>query len=487
VLSVVSSLAGMATKDVMVTAPLLVLLYDRTFVAGSFSAAWQRRRGYYVALAATWLLLAWLLLRGGGSRGVAAGFGLGVSWWHYLLQQSAAIFLYLKLSLWPHPLVLDYGTAVARSLGDVWWQGPGVLALLAATVWALRRRPVLGFCGAWFFLILAPSSSFVPLVTQTMAEHRMYLPLAGLAGLAVVGLYTRFGSRGLWSLTAVAAALGVTTAVRNHDYRDGVVIWSDTVAKLPQNARAHNNLAWALQAAGRAAEANAQFARATELEPGYVAARYNWGVALFDQGRNADAITQFEAALRLAPNHADALLNLGNALMQAQRPAEAVLRYEAALQLRSGPDVYYDLGVALADLGRSDEAAAQLRAALQLDPRLAAAHFQLARLAERAGQPADVERECAETLRLAPDHVGAHRKLGLLFARSERLVPAAEHFLAVIRLEPADADARANLGNVLLLEGRPREAAARYDEALRLRPDDPRTRENLQLARESLR
>ena len=486
-LSVVACLAGMATKEVMVTAPLLVLLYDRTFVAKSFAAAWRARRGYYVALGATWLLLAWLVTRSGGARGVAAGFGLGVSWWTYLLRQCDALVLYLKLSFWPHPLVLDYGTAVAHSLAEVWWQGLLVLALLAATIWSLVRKPVLGFVGAWFFLILAPSSSFVPLVTQTIAEHRMYLPLAALVALAVVFAQRRLGALAPWLASVVALAFAAATVARNHDYRDAIAIWTDNVTTHPEVARGHNNLAWALQQQSQSAPANEHFARAVALEPGYITAHYSWGVALLDQGRAADAIAQFEAAVQLAPNHADAHLNLGNALMQISRAADAIPHYETALRLSPGADAHYDLGVALMDTGRSDEAAAQLRAALKENPALSEAHYRLARLAERAGELADAEHGYNETLRLSPNHAAAHAKLGLLLARTERFPAAAEHLRAAVRLTPDDVDAHANLGNVLLLQGDARAAIAEYETVLRLRPDDPRARENLQLAREALR
>ncbi|MBI4623346.1 MAG: tetratricopeptide repeat protein [Verrucomicrobia bacterium] len=486
-LSVASSLAGMGTKEVMATAPLMVLLYDRTFVAGNFTAAWRRRRTYYFALAGTWLLLAWLIVRSGGGRGASAGFGLGVSWWTYLLKQCEAILLYLKLSIWPHPLVFDYGTAVVNSLAVVGWQAVVVCALLAAAVWSLARKPVAGFLGAWFFLILAPSSSVVPLVTQTMAEHRMYLPLAGVLVLVVVALFGWIGPRATWLLAPVAIVLGCATVFRNRDYRDAVTIWSDTVARNPTGARAHNNLALALQQQGKPEQANVHFARAVKLQAGYVSAHYNWGSALLEQGRVAEAIAQLQMAVRLAPNHADAHVNLGNALVRAQQAAEAVRHYREALQLKPAADVYYNAGIAFIELGRSDDAAEHFRAALQLNPNLPGAHYQLAGVAERAGRLAEAEREYEATLRGDPDHVAAHRKLGLLLARSERLVAAATHFRAVIRLQPADADAHANLGNAFLLGGQVREAVACYEESLRLRPGDARTRENLQLARESLR
>jgi tetratricopeptide (TPR) repeat protein len=476
----------MATKEVMVTAPLLVLLYDRTFVAGQFSAAFRQRGRYYASLAAAWLVLGWLLIESHGARGTAAGFGLGISSWSYLLTQAEAIVRYIKLSVWPHPLIFDYGTSTARSFVEVWWQALLVISLLVASAWALRRKPAFGFLGAAFFLLLAPSSSVVPLVTQTVAEHRMYLPLAAIVVLApIIGRHA-LGRGGRPVLIALTIVLGCVTIARNHDYGTAAAIWSDTVAKIPTNPRAHNNLASSLQQQGAPKEADVHFARAVALDPDYFSARYNWGVALLDQGRVSAAITQLEAAVRLAPDHADALVNLGSALVRAQRASDAIPRFEAALRIAPGADVHYDLGIALLDAGRTDAAAGHFRSALQINAQLSEAHFQLGRLAERAGRITEAEEHYNATLRLAPSHAAAHSKLGLLLARTERLEAAAEHFRAVVRLQPKDADAHANLGNVLLLQSQPRAALASYEEALRLRPDDPRTRENIQLAREAL-
>ena len=194
----VACLAGMASKEVMVSAPLMVLLYDRTFVAGTFRAAWQRRRWSYVCLAATWIVLAWLVVgMGHGDRGGAGGFTSKLSWWSYLLTQAEGIVRYLKLCLWPHPLVLDYGTYVARNPAVIVPCFSFLAILVVATVAALRRWPVWGFVGVWFFAILAPSSSVLPLATQTLAEHRMYLPLAAVTTLAAAGLHLLLGRRGL--------------------------------------------------------------------------------------------------------------------------------------------------------------------------------------------------------------------------------------------------------------------------------------------------
>ena len=249
-LSVASCLLGVLAKEIVATVPLVVFLYDRTFVAGDFRTAWARRRTYYLALVSSWLLLA-LLMAHNQKRGGTVGFGLGVSPWDYALTQCHALLLYLRLSFWPSPLVFDYGMRLARSLGEVWWQAVTLLGLVAGTFFALARKPAVGFAAFAFFAILAPSSSFVPLVTQPVAEHRMYLPLAAVVALTLLVAY-RWSAR--WTLAGaagLAVLAGFATAQRNFDYRSALALWSDTVAKRPDNPRAHVNLGSTLATAGQ--------------------------------------------------------------------------------------------------------------------------------------------------------------------------------------------------------------------------------------------
>jgi thioredoxin-like negative regulator of GroEL len=385
ILSVVACLLGMATKEVMVTAPLIVLLYDRTFVAKSLSDALRARLGFYVALAATWLLLAALVVRSGGARGASAGFGLGVTPWTYLLTQADALVLYLRLSFVPYPLVLDYGTAVAHSVADVWWQGLVVLALLASTLWALGRKPALGFLGAWFFLVLAPSSSVVPLVTQTIAEHRMYLPLAAVLIAVAVAAQRWLGSRALPVLTVAALVGSGATFARNHDYVSAFAMWSDNVAHRP-HARVLTALGVELLHAGRPADALPHFERALALDPTHLSAQRNRGLALLQLGRADEAAALFAALPGREPGEAAEFFTLGNAFVREEKYAEAAAAYARTLTVE--PDhaaAHANLGNIRLLQGRVREAIAEYETVLRLRPDDARAreNLQLARDALR--------------------------------------------------------------------------------------------------------
>jgi len=483
VLSILACLAGMVTKEVMVTAPVIVWLFDRTFVTGGFVEAWRRRRGFYLGLVGTWALLLWLVIRSGASRGTAAGFGVGMSSWSYALKQCEALVLYLKLSLWPHPLVLDYGTAVPASLSEVGWQAVVVVSLLLLTLWALVRKPVLGFLGAWFFLILAPSSSVLPLAAQTMAEHRMYLPLAAPIVIVVFAVSTLAR---LWSALLVVGAgvcLGVMTWQRNVTYHSELDLWSADAAHYSAGTRVLVNLGNALLDSGRLSEALDAYERAEKLNPNSPELQSSLCLALSRNGRLSEALEHGEAALRLDPKYANAQVNLAHVLQLLHRGNEAAEHFQAALSLQ--PEAL-DLRIALADalleVGRVEDAISQLEQALGLEARRAEVHRKLAQAFVKKGDHAMARRHAAEALRLDPKDAEAHFVSGNLCAYAEDFPAAIEEYRQAVLLEPGYAAARNNLANALLVTGQLDAAIIEYREVLTQRPDDRSVQENLQRA-----
>ena len=488
-LSVAACLLGMATKEVMVSAPLIVLLYDRTFVAGSFREAWRRRWRLHVALAATWLPLVWLVAGTGWNRSGSAGLDVGITPWAYWLTQFEAVARYLWLSVWPHPLVFEYGTFWVHHCGEVAPYTLVVVPLVAATLVALWRWPAWGFWGAWFFVILAPTS-LVPGAVQMIVEHRMYLPLAAVTTLAAMGIHAAVRRQSWVVFAALALGLGMLTARRNEDYRSVLTIWSDTVAKRPNNARAHNNLglAWS-EMPGRLNDAIAQYEEALRLKPDYAGAHNNLGNAWAQMpGRLNDAIAQLEEALRQQPDDAAAHTNLGNAWSQLPgRLDDAIAQYEEALRLQ--PDyagAHNNLGGALAQMpGRLHDAIDQFEEALRLQPDYAGAHNNLGLAwSQMPGRLNDAIDQFEEALRLQPDYAGAHNNLGLAWSQMPgRLDDAVAQFETALRLQPEDAEAHNNLGNVWSkMPGHLNEAIAQYEAALRLKPDYAKAHINLGLA-----
>src|SRR5262245_42249573 len=216
---------GMASKEVMVSAPIIVVLYDRAFRSTSWRALFANvgRRWFYAALVSVTAIVG--LTVAANARTGSAGFGLGVTWYEYLYTQAWAVTRYLRLLAWPSGLTFDYGEKPISG----WIGVPGLVLLTAcgiATViaWQRPRWMWLGFLGAWFFLILAPSSSVVPIKTEIAAERRVYLASAAVIVLTMVGLETwrlRAGfslRRQRVGLGALAAVLALLTFVRSATY-----------------------------------------------------------------------------------------------------------------------------------------------------------------------------------------------------------------------------------------------------------------------------
>jgi protein O-mannosyl-transferase len=472
-------LVGMATKENMVSAPVLVLLFDRAFVAGGFAEAWRRRRRFYAALAATWILLAGLLASTGGNRGGSAGFGVAISWWDYALTQFPALVQYLRLSIWPAPLVFEYGPFRIDRLAQVAPQALFIVLLIGSIGWALGRNAALGWLGAAFLAILAPTS-LMPGITQRIVEHRMYLSLAPVLVLVVAGVQLRGGRRGLAALWLLAAGLGWLTFQRNADYRSEIALWGDTAAKVPGNAGAHASLGAALAEAGRLDEAIREDEVALRLGPGYVSTRNNYATALIAVGRVREAVEQLEISLHEEPDNAQAHLNLGTALDILKRTPEAVAHYEAAL--RRDPDfaaAHNNLGDALSRMGRSAAGIAQLQEALRLQPDLISAHYNLAAALARAGRLPEAQAQFEAGLRLHPADAEAHANWGGVLLATGHPAEAAAQFAAARRLQPASATHRYNLGNALAAAGRYDDAVPEFQAALRLQPDYPDAEDNL--------
>ena len=230
------------------------------------------------------------LLIGGVSLKNKMGDGLDYfTPWTYAKTQGTVILHYLRLCFVPYPLCVDY---------DDWPRAtsllPGlvVAGLVGLAAWGTWRKRWWGYLGACFFLILAPTSSFIPLATEVAAERRMYLPALAV----VIAFLAALGSARRLVLPALLLLAGTLTVLRNADYRTEETIWRDVVAKRPHNVRALINLA-----AISPADAPDLYARALQLAPDNAEAHYNYGVILAGKNQLDTALHHLQRAAELAP------------------------------------------------------------------------------------------------------------------------------------------------------------------------------------------
>jgi len=243
----------------------------------------------------------------GQPRGTA-GFGIEKSWWSYACSQFGVIIHYLRLSFWPSPLILDYKADPARTAIQIVPWAVMIGILLAGTAAALLRRWAVGFLGVWFFLVLAPTSSVVP-VDDLIFEHRMYLALAGVAVLVAAGVYRLWihwakgrGNRG-WAAGAAVPVIGCPGWRWRWDTRrrSGTAITSLTTRS----------------------------GRTPSQAPAELRRPDHTGKRPVRNGENPGGDCLHEEALRLKPGYPEAHNNLGNILLAEKKLPEAIEHYTA--------------------------------------------------------------------------------------------------------------------------------------------------------------
>ncbi len=423
---------GLLTKEIIITAPVVLLWYDRVFLAKSWKELLRRRGLLYAGLIAPMILaIVWVsgrLL----SKNNTLGFGMAqLSWWEYLQTQPIVILHYLRLAIWPDSLCFDYQWKPATNTFQIVASASVLLALIGLCVWAIFKRPALGFLLGSFFVILSPTSSFVP-IDDLAVEHRMYLALAPFVILAVVGGYelarrfceslrlkhsTRRLAVGTFAC-AVAIALGVTTYARNQVYSSRVTLWKDVLEKAPLNRRGWHNLGIALIDKKEWSEAEKCMRRALELKKkNYPEAHRNMGRLLVEQGRVDEAIEHYLKVVQMAPKDVEVRLRVGDLLLSQKKIKPAIAHFRAATVAEpKRADLHYHYGVGVAMLDPA-KAVTHFQRALALDARDVKSHIGLAQCFEELGDAAQAKQCYEQALAVDPRSVEALEGLRALNAK----------------------------------------------------------------------
>jgi protein O-mannosyl-transferase len=509
-IAVVCCALGMASKESMATAPLTLILYDRSFLFGSFNSALQQRWRFYGWITSTWLLLA--ALQWSVPRGESAGLASGVDPWTYLLNQSVMITQYLRQAFWPRSLVANYGWPLPLTLFDVLPEALLLTLLLVLVAAGSIRSPKLGFAGAFFFITLAPTSSVVPIATEVGAERRMYLPLVALIVVVILGAASAWEAlRSRWpvrrappgvlrhgelvGLVGVVALLMAGTIARNREYASFVALARTVVDRWPTSV-AHHVFGGALLDEGAYDEAIVHLREAVAGSP---RAYYDLGAALFNQGRFDEAIASLQTMIRiwesppathpywLAPVRGDAVsarVLIGRALAQQERYADAAVEFEQALALApSDAETRRLFAMALFRAGRYERSIPQLEESLRLRQSDEEALRSLAVAYVATGRMSEAVVAFRRAVDAEPANGLTRRHLANALYDTGRFDEAIDHASEAVRLRPDDADARDLLGRLYGVQGRFNEAVTQFERALELDPAHPEAQQHLERVR----
>jgi len=410
--ALISAVSAMLTKEFTFTLPLVIALFDLTFLTGT----WRERIKRLTPISLTLCIIPALVFIQQGKfhaldstmRTITAADVSKITRADYLLTQFRVMATYLRLLFIPVNQNLDYDFPVYHSFFSM----PVLLSFLLLLslisvgfccyyITSKRRDyPELRFTAfgiVWFFVTISIESGIIPL-GEIIAEYRLYLPSFGIivAFTAFVHLAIRKLSTspllkgrmftGLFS--AAIIVLAVTAHARNGVWKDEISLWEDAARKSPARLRPHQNLGTYYSMKGRLEDAKRELLIALKLDPGNFELHNNLGIVYRKLGDNDRAIREYTAALQLMPDDAMARYNLGNVYLAQGNYPEAIKRYGECLRMIPEYDeLHNNLGIAYEKTGRFDYAVAEFEEALRLNPQNMNAKNNLASLLRYSGSP----------------------------------------------------------------------------------------------------
>ncbi len=422
--------AGLLSKQMLVTVPVLLLLLD----------IWPLKRGFRLleklplfalSLAASVTVI--LVQRNTGATSTLQQLPLdlrlanaAISYWRYLAKVS-----------WPVNLSAFYPFPATIPAWQIAAAAASLLALSALAFLRRKQNPWFAFGWAWYFITLLPVIGIIQVGMQSMADRYTYVPIIGLfiaAAFETDALAP--GAKRILSVAAIALLAGWTTLTWKQIpvWHDGLTLFTQALVADPNNFVAHDNLGVELDRRGRFDEALFHYRETLRLKPGDGNGETNFALASFAKADRLIAANQPDQALsvireglRFRPQNALAHAQIGRILQDRQQLPAALKEFEDAVRL---------------------------------DPNLAAAHLGLAVIYSWSGRTSEARTEFETTLRLDPNNVEAHYDLGLVLTVMGQPREGLQHFLAAAKINPNFGPAHVALAETWY-------AAGRFDDARR--------------------
>lgn len=450
-----SWILSLATKEIGVVLPFLILLYEWFFFQ-KLSSTWIKKSALWGLAAIGLFGLAAYLYMGFNAFEVMFGgyeqrdFTMG----ERVMTQFRVLVFYLSLVLLPLPgrLNLGHDIALSHSLID---PASTLVCLLLLTglfvlaIFLARRQPVVSFCLLWFFVTHLLESTVISL--ELIYEHRMYLPMFGICLALSYLVFAAFGPRrqaAIVTMTLAILLLGIATYTRNEAWNDRVTFWSDVVEKSPQSPRAYLNRGNEIERLGDPMKALMDYNRALELKDDFPEGYYNRGNAYSTLGKTDEAMADYKSAIKFRPEYFEAYGNLG-------------LIYESQGKLNIARDHY--------------------EKAIEINPAFAAGHLNLGVLNYKERKFEDATYHLIESLRYAPHIYQAYNNLAAILIEQKNFVEAEKQLYKALQWDPGYVDAHFNFGRIAELTGRRARAITCFKEALKYDPYHQPSLHRLQL------
>lgn len=376
--SLLACVAAMFTKEITITLPFTIALYEFVFIQDWKS---DKKKAALILLPFFLMLpiIPLMLTRSHEvtlevmrtESGITRFVGENVmkrSW--YFLTELNVVRTYFRLFFFPVGQNMDYDYPIAKSLleSGTFFSLIFLIFIFLSAVVILKKFPLISFGVFWIFLTFSVESLVVQ--SDVIFEHRMYLPMAGFSIAFAAALEVLFkDARRLTVIGLIFAVLfSGATYLRNRIWQNDYTLWQDVIAKSPNKTRGFSNLALAYERDNHYDKAIEYFEKSIERAPHEARERYNLGLVYLKNKDHQKAIEAFRKAIELKPDYDQAYNNLGVEYVVLGRNEEALAVFNKAVEINprfSG--AYKNLGKFYSGRGDRQSATLCYRKAEQAD------------------------------------------------------------------------------------------------------------------------
>ena len=508
----ISYLFALLSKEMAITLPILLFVYDYYFGFKNPSPHPLPARGegvnmggdkgesgiikwlttrYLSFIVITFLYLAirYIVLGAFGPQ-KNLYFTPDIGLYERFLTIIVVIGYYIRLLFLPFNLTVDYVFPKIASLNlPVLIYGGMLIFSLIIISFSYKMSKRLSFAILFFYITLLPVSNIMP-IGELIAERFLYIPLISFAlliGISTDYFFTRFPLRFLRIIISIPLILlalfySLLTISRNYDWKDAFTLWKSTIYTTPASSVAHNNLGIEYAKKEGYVDAIVEYKKAIELSPKYFHALANLGDAYLKIGLIDEAIDLYKKSIEAEPDYSIAYNNLGFAYFEKRLYKEALAEYKKAIELNSKDPLFYNnLGNLYASIKRYDDAISEYNRAISIDPLDTNAYNNLGAIYAQQGKFNEAESEVRKALAIAPENRLAKKTLEDILNRG-RIVVETESPLDKKVGKSAQIAAYNELGNKYKQKGLYDDAISSYKKALQIDPKDAGSHYNLGFA-----
>lgn len=469
--ALVMAILAMFTKETAITLPLMILLYEFSFLKEKGSVNWK----YLAPFLATIFIIpvTMLLTETRTTRLQQLENEPGISWIHYLLTQFRVMVTYIRLLFLPVNQNIDYDYPVYRNILEL--PVLASLVLLSTILFSANRLflkyRLISFGIFWFFLALLPESSFLP-IKDVIFEHRLYLPMVGFSIFLVSALYYLLEKSSfkvlVISILVIITGYSVLTYQRNLVWKDGFTLWGDAVRKSPHKARPYLSLGYCYYTKGNFTQCILNYNKAIALDPKYAEAYNDLGVAYYAQGKFPQALENLDKAIALYPSYAKAYLDRGILYYAQGKLDEAVLDFNKALTTSSDVTVAYNVLKIKFDVVRI----IYYTKAIRLNPKNAIAYFERGNIYKNEGNIPKAMLDFNTAIGINPQYAVVYNARSTIYLNQGELAKAMSDCNKAIEIDPANAQAYTSQGLIYAKLGNFNQAVLEYSKAIAIDPKD---------------